>query len=399
MKTFLITGTTGFLGSSLAASLLFRGHRVVSLSRNDSCGERTRKAIAEAAAGFNLGLGSAHWANLRLEACQYENLEKELANVDLDDIDEVWHCAAHMSYSPKKLDQALRQNLEITTELYELVSRRARACRRFVHVSTAYTAGIEGGAIPERLHPRPRLANSYQISKWSAEQALANLCREPNALPVTIFRPSVIVGHSLTGWSPGNRFGYFMFVHALKTAAELGIREASVDLSPEARPNLVPMDEVVGAAVALGERDGEHLPALEIFHAANPHQLTSAEHLRIMGERLGIRVRAGAPKTAFDQKINEAIAWNREFASRSFDFDVTRLRAAIGPSYCARPMTAERFARGVDVFVERAEREKAGVAMKTLAVSSLLRRFRGGLEKNQLGVGAAVPNGRAVGDR
>jgi nucleoside-diphosphate-sugar epimerase len=362
MRTILITGTTGFLGSALAASLLNRGHRVVSLSRNDADGSRTRAAISRAASGFSLEPGPVQWANLKLLECQYADLGAELAGADLSEITEVWHCAAHMSYSPRKLDEALRQNLQATTELYEVVRDRSPWCRRFHHVSTAYTAGIEGGAVPEALHPRPRLVNSYQISKWCAEQALSNLGREPGALPVTLFRPTIIVGHSRTGWSPGNRFGYFMFVHALSMAAMMGIREVTIDLAPGARPNLVPMDQVVAAAVALTERAAAGR-GTEIFHCANPHQLTTEAHLRIIGERLGVRVRVGTPRTIVDQRIAESVAWNREFASTTFDFGIERLLDAIGPDFCREPMTEDDYRAGVDYFVRNARLAEAAPVM------------------------------------
>ena len=48
MKTVLVTGVTGFVGSALAAGFIKNGIKVVAISRNDNSGWRTLKAIEEA---------------------------------------------------------------------------------------------------------------------------------------------------------------------------------------------------------------------------------------------------------------------------------------------------------------------------------------------------------------
>lgn len=331
MHTVLLTGTTGFVGSSIAASLLSRGHRVLSVSRNDPSGARARQAVAGAAAGFGLELSEPQWANLRLEEISFENpslLETSLRRAGLSDVTEAWHCAAFMSYSPKRLSESMAQNLVATTRLYETLRSEAPGCRRFHHVSTAYTAGIDGGQVAERLHPAPRLINSYQISKWCAEQALANLARE-GGMPVTVFRPTIVVGHSETGWAPATGFGFYMFLQALRLAAAAGIRRVTLDVEPGTRPDVVAIDDVARAAVALTEREGMGA-AVEVMHCSGASRLTTGEHIGIMAASVGIEAAFGPAQSEFDRRINEGIAWNRDFASTEWDFERSRLVAEGG---------------------------------------------------------------------
>ncbi|UUZ48690.1 SDR family oxidoreductase [Massilia sp. B-10] len=86
---------------------------------------------------------------------------------------------------------------------------------RFYYVSTAYVAGMQGGAVTEQLHVRPRLINPYQLSKWGAEQAL-HLLHMKSQVPLTIFRPSVVTGHRRSGWTVRNGFGIYMFIDAAR---------------------------------------------------------------------------------------------------------------------------------------------------------------------------------------
>ena len=84
--------------------------------------------------------------------------------------------------------------------------------------------------------------------------ALAHLAASGPAL--TIFRPTVVVGHRRTGWSTRKPFGYYMFVNASHRAARRGIPEFTFHIDPAHMPHLVAIDDVVNAAVALTQLFG-----------------------------------------------------------------------------------------------------------------------------------------------
>src|SRR5713226_7366579 len=96
-KNVLLTGATGFLGSHLAARLLDDGHHVAALARsgkNASARSRVEEVLRE------------------VGASRLENLEVLEGDISLPDLglseaakkeavtstDEVWHCAASLSF-------------------------------------------------------------------------------------------------------------------------------------------------------------------------------------------------------------------------------------------------------------------------------------------------------------
>lgn len=327
-QTILMTGATGFVGSVLAATFLSRGVAVVALSRRDSDGKRTRDAVCAAARGCGIPLNDAMTARLRTIDAGDQRLASVLDGVVIDDIDAVWHCAADMSHSGLRLTQAFETNVCETTALYRWASTYAPRCRRFHYVSTAYTAGMEGGKTEERLHTGQRMANTYQVTKWSAEQSLRTqyeTCR----LPVTLFRPTIVVGHSRSGWTRRNGFGFYMFVEAMEAARAAGHMHITYDLPDGVCIDLVHVDRVVGDAVDLTLSTGRRQD-FEVFHCAGGRLMSSRALLEAICDVLAVRIEFAPPRTPVDFRFARAVAPNRLFAMTDWDFCRAHLDAALG---------------------------------------------------------------------
>jgi len=334
-KHILLTGATGFVGSALAAAFLNRGGRVLAVSRNDPRGERTARAVISAAAGFGTPLALDSLERLRTLSVESDRMDEVLDREALSGITDVWHCAANMTYALETLEETLETNLVMSTRLYQLIADRS-TCSRFYQVSTAYTAGIERGYIKEELHFTPRLVNAYQMSKWCTEQALAHLAASGPAL--TIFRPTIVVGHRQTGWSTRKPFGYYMFVSAAHKAARRHIPEFTFHIDPAHTPHLIAIDDVVEAATALTART--HAAArVEVLHCATDPVLTTSDHAEIIGRAVGITVRCGEPRSSFDQLINRKVMHNREFAFGRWNFDCSTLCQELGVRRFGVPLT------------------------------------------------------------
>lgn len=335
MKSILITGVTGFVGSSMAARFLKQGHTVVAISRNDKSGTRTKKAVMDAAIGFDEPLSQATLTRLKVVNMDFSKIDALASNEDVMNVDEAWHSAAEMTYNPKKLDSAIQQNLNATYRLHRFLEQRT-ACKRFYYISTAYTAGMENRFAEEKLHLSPSLINVYQTSKWSAEMSLSHAAMQGN-LPVTILRPSIVVGHSKTGWHGASVFGFYSFIRGILYAKSLGTRRIQLDLNPAAQPNLIPIDTLCSYATALGKR--EHSPEkFEIFHAAAENNGFTVEMMvEVIRSVLGIELAFSKPENFLDKIIGEKVKLNAPFARGSWTFDMSRLRAAIGtdcPRFC-----------------------------------------------------------------
>src|SRR5688572_21757817 len=125
----LITGATGFIGSSLAARLLDRGARVTCLARGKDGPERTRAAIADAAKGFGFAVDVS---TVNVLPYDFAAVERE-HGASLADLDAAWHCAAHMTFNMKKLREAIDFNVGGTVALVEMLSRVSRNKPRFYY--------------------------------------------------------------------------------------------------------------------------------------------------------------------------------------------------------------------------------------------------------------------------
>lgn len=337
MHQILITGATGFIGSALAAGFLARGARVVALSRNDPDGMRTESAVIAAAQGQDLDIAGALEQRLQVQNVEFGHLEATVDLASLKGITEVWHVAAEMSYHSHRLARCFDANVGNTTRLYDLVRQHAPACRRFYQVSTAYVAGMAGGQVEEQLHARSSMVNTYQVTKWSAEQAL-HLLHQREHLPVTLFRPTVVVGHRRTGWAHRNGFGFYMFLDALLAVARAGHTELMVDLPAHNRPDLVSIDQLVADACALTLRPNPGA-GFEVFHCAGGLRVPVGRLLALWGEVARLSVRLGKPTTALEQQFDRAVAPNQPFARTEWQFDRSRLDAATQRAAAVEPLS------------------------------------------------------------
>ncbi len=345
-KTVLMTGVTGFIGSYLAASFLKRGARVIAMTRNDADGERTKDAIKTALRQEPSQLEEINFTH-QLLVLPYD-LEEVKAHhlLLLRTVNEVWHCAAEMSFSPRKLESSFQFNVGMTNDLYRLVMAEARDCQRFFYVSTAYTGGAEEGVKKEVIHHQPKLINPYQVTKWSTEMSLATQVMQGSGLPVTIFRPAVVIGDTRTGYYPGSPFGIYMYFQAIRAAKILGAERLTVDLNLESGLQLVPIEVLVANAMALSAReDGIKARAndpLEIYHVTGQSVLNDLT-LKSAIKVTGLDVRSGQPETTYDFYADKICSWVKRFGNEEIVFDDSRLKAVLGDQYTPTNMGSEEF--------------------------------------------------------
>jgi nucleoside-diphosphate-sugar epimerase len=351
MTKILITGATGFVGSALAATLLSEDARVVALSRRDPGGQRTRSAVEKAAAGFGLALRPIQWNRLSVVEVDFRALDQTLQPHAFEGVDIVWNAAAEMTYSLPKILDAVDQNVIAASMLYKLASQHARDCRRFYHVSTAFTAGLGNDDAREEINFTPKLINTYQLSKWMAEIALIHSQQE-RGLPLGIFRPSVVIGHERTGWCTGVSFGMFMLAAAVLHGKKAGVPNLRLDVDPESSPNLVCVDTVIRRALALTRAESPARQPAEIFNCVADYSVTMAELMATIQDHVGVEVVLGPPASEIDNQINAVFERNRQFANGRFRFDTERLRRVLGNDYAPLLMTRGTIGRSVQNYLE-----------------------------------------------
>jgi nucleoside-diphosphate-sugar epimerase len=382
-QCFLVTGATGFVGSSIAAQALSQGIRVAALSRRDIDGSRTREAIHQAAVGMGLlenpkllAVYGLNEAGVRCAVDSFEN-GTELS---------FWHCAAEMTYSYREMRKSLEFNVSKGLELLELV--HALGLARFYFFSTAFTTN-DSGEIREELHLSNSPSNAYQASKWLAENLLSYRAKELGQ-PLTILRPGVIIGHSQTGWSTGKPFGAFMFLKAMHDLAAMGIVKVKLDIDPLNQAQLLTIDQVTDWSLLISKSKQKKL---EVIHFVNSEldestmEVIAASYSRHSGVELSF----GKPVSISDAIFERHIQKNKEFAGREWDFSDDSLRSF---GIESRRVTQKSIDRSIEYF-SRQYLEQGG--RKASRIYSMILRNRS-LPKTDLIMGLVTRLGRARGN-
>ncbi|WP_433800098.1 SDR family oxidoreductase [Actinomycetospora sp. CA-084318] len=253
MSAVLFTGFPGFLGSALLPRTLRRDPdaRAVALVQQRWLG-RAREALAEIeraepglAGRTDLVVGDITTAGLGLDPAVADRLLGEQL--------EIFHLAAvyDLSVAP---EIAWRVNVDGTRHVVDLARRAAAGAglRRLQYVSTCYVSGRYDGVFYEDdLELGQPFANHYDHTKHEAERVVAKA--RDAGLPVTIYRPSVVVGDSATGHTQKFDGPYYVL--------QLLLRQGATALMPLPRGadrvafNLVPSDFVVDGIAALAGHD------------------------------------------------------------------------------------------------------------------------------------------------
>jgi thioester reductase-like protein len=236
-EAILVTGASGLVGSWLVNRLLechpdaeifllLRATSRREASNRVSVLHRQRKQVTEVSGDVclpKLGLGSA-----------YEPLAGRVT--------EIFHAAAHTKF-PARQEEVEAVNVRGT----ENVVSFAIACRslsRLHHVSTAFVSGTRSGTILETaMNEGQDFSNTYERSKLRAE-TIVQRCGE--SLPVTIYRPSIVVGDSVSGATL-----HFRGIYQIMKASYAGLLE----FIPGHRSflvDVVPVDFVANAIVQIG---------------------------------------------------------------------------------------------------------------------------------------------------
>jgi len=192
--------------------------------------------------------------------------EDDLETIRYETTD-VFHLAAVYDLAVPK-DIAFSVNLDGTKNVNEFV-KTVRRLRRYNYISTCYVAGKREGEILETdLSDDAGFRNYYEETKYLAEAEVEKL---KGKYPVTIFRPSVVVGDSKTG-ETAKYDGIYYLIKYLRKAPML-LRILNVGNS-QVRLNLVPVDFVVEAIVALAHDKKANGKTIAL---ADPEPLSTAQ--------------------------------------------------------------------------------------------------------------------------
>lgn len=201
----------------------------------------------------------------------------------LDEVTDVIHCAATVSFD-LPLDEARDINVNGTAHVID-VCRHLPGLHRLDAVSTCYVAGRREGLILETdLEHDAGFHNTYEQTKYEAELLLREAMAD---LPIAVHRPSIVVGDSRTGRTGAWKVLYW----PLKVIARG--RLPVIPYDPDSRLDIVPVDFVADAVLALAQRSDS---VGGTFHlAAGPRRDTTTGQMfprvfRMLDRRPPLRV-------------------------------------------------------------------------------------------------------------
>jgi long-chain acyl-CoA synthetase len=272
-----LTGATGFLGMELLARYLERTERrVYALVRGADDGEAQRRMRLTLLELF----GPHHHYAGRVLAVRGDVTQAGMgiaAGLDglAERVSEIVHCAAAVSFE-LPLERARAINVDGTRRVLEFAERcKARgSLRRMSYISTAYVAGEHDGCFSEDDLDRGQgFRNGYERSKFEAESLVHRSLR---GLPITVFRPSIIVGERESGWTASFNVLYWP-LRAFSGGAYVALPGRS-----EAPVDVVPVDYVADAVYELSR-----IPQAE----GATFNLTAGAHASSVGELMELATR------------------------------------------------------------------------------------------------------------
>lgn len=194
----LVTGATGILGRVIVLELLKRGKTVRATKRKSSNLEEVKNSFGFYTENPTEFFNKIEWINVDFE--DFFSLQKALVGVE-----EVYHCAAKVSFHPKDKRKMYKTNIEGTKQL--LYACENSSVKKFLFVSSiAVLDGFnENGELDESSDFNPKVDHSsYAISKHFSEMEVWRASAE--GLNVAIVNPGLIIGSGNWNESSGTLF-------------------------------------------------------------------------------------------------------------------------------------------------------------------------------------------------
>ncbi|MGH7169014.1 MAG: SDR family oxidoreductase [Gemmataceae bacterium] len=290
-QSLLLTGATGLLGRYLLRDLLAAGRRVGVLIRGDhqrSAAERLDEllAFASESLGHQLPCPTLLEGDLRAPGLGLGTAERSWLGREAET---VIHAAAYVAYHPAPEGEPWETNVNGTYRLLDLC--RSLGVTEVHHVSTAFLCGDRRGTVYEHeLDIGEGSGNAYEQSKFAAEQSLHDFA----GIRATIYRPSIIVGDSRTGYTSTYHHFYRFLELAVRLFGRTGVSPVGpkararrltlrLPLSGNERQNVVPVDWVSRALIELVGQPRWHG---QTYHLVNPRSVPIREATAITEELL-----------------------------------------------------------------------------------------------------------------
>jgi len=269
-REVLITGMPNFVAVRLLWTLLDAEPKThVALVVRGDLVERTEAELSR-----RVGVRS------RVRVLRGDVVAPDLGLVDEDlervlrETTDIYHLASiyHLGVAKNRAEEV---NIQGTRHVLD-IARRCDRLERLNHYSTAFVAGDRAGVILEgELETGQKFRNTFERTKFTAELEIR---RAMHDLPISVYRPSMLVGDSETGEIDALDGPYFFFQLIVNNPTRLPVPLPSAAMHPL---NVVPVDYVTRAmhAISIGENN-----VGRTFHLVDPNPISARDAFRMIAE-------------------------------------------------------------------------------------------------------------------
>ena len=272
--TYFVTGYPGFIGKRL----------VKHIAESDPTGRiylLVQPKFLKEAAGY---VAQLKGAPVELLGGDIVDMHLGLAGDEYrrlcETVTDIFHLAA-ISYLGMPREIAQRVNVHGTSNVLEL-GRDCRALQRFNHFSTTYVSGDRLGVIAEdELDLGQAFRNVYEETKFEAERLVG---RAGANLPITIYRPSTVVGDSTTGEIDRFEGPYYLGMVLVMSPLRVPLPLPGDGVAPL---NVVPVDYVVNAVWSLSRNAGA---VGKTVHLVDPNPMSARRVYELIAAKANKRL-------------------------------------------------------------------------------------------------------------
>lgn len=262
MNRCLVTGGTGFLGRYLVEALLKKGMRLTLLVRNPE--SKLLKELLEQCQQY------VEIPSIKL--IKFDLTKENLAlpkDFSLKDFDHVYHLAAIYDLTSTE-SEMLETNVKGTDRFLSCLKNDGfKGCFHFI--SSIAIAGNYRGKFDETMFDEgQKHGHTYHLSKFQSEKIVREY-KQLNDFSVRIYRPSAIVGHSLTGHIDKIDGPYYLFLLISMLKRWLPGKVPLILPKTKIVLDIVPVDYVVESLVCISQLPEESIPQNQFcFHLSDP---------------------------------------------------------------------------------------------------------------------------------
>jgi len=190
----LVTGGSGLLGSHLMLELVREHEEVVALKRSSSDLEEVKSVFSYYSSEADDLFKLIDWVDIDLT--NYAEVERVMI-----DIDQVYHCAAQVSFQPSDRQRMIEFNTQSTANIVNACLETS--VDKLLHVSSSSAIGRapEGSPATETMiWARTKHSTGYSVSKFKSEMEVWRGMEE--GLKAVIINPTIILGPGF--WNKGS---------------------------------------------------------------------------------------------------------------------------------------------------------------------------------------------------